>query len=102
MVKPTGDDLVKKNTLILNAKNLNKLKPKKILKTKIRACMGEENVLIFYFKSDDKGKLTGVCNVQYLSAVVYKKIVKKNLNIYNKYVEFLPIQRIWMVYPNPR
>jgi hypothetical protein len=32
--KPTGDDLAKKNVLILIAKNLNKLKPKKILEKK--------------------------------------------------------------------
>ena len=51
---------------------------------------GRKNVLNMYFKSDDKGKLTGVCNVQCLSAVVYKKFVKKNHKICNKYVEFSP------------
>ena len=30
-----------------------------------------------YFKNDEKGKLTRVCNVQCLSAAVYKKIIKK-------------------------
>lgn len=39
---------------------------------------------------DDKGKLTGVCNVQCLSAAVYKKIVKKSHKICNKNVEFAP------------
>ena len=75
--KPTGDDLAKKNALILIAKNLNKLKPKEILESVIRACMGEKNVLNIFFKTDDKGKLTGVCNVQCLSAAVYKKFVEK-------------------------
>ena len=75
--KPSGDDLAKKNALILIAKNLNRLKPKEILETEIRACMGEKNVLNIFFKTDDKGKLTGVCNVQCLSAAVYKKFVKK-------------------------
>ena len=56
----------------------------------IRACMGEKNVLNIFFKTDDKGKLTGVCNVQCLSAAVYKKFVKKNHKICNKYVEFAP------------
>ena len=88
--KPTGDDLAKKNALILIAKNLNKLKPKEILESEIRACMGEKNVLNVFFKTDDKGKLTGVCNVQCLSAAVYKKFVKKNHKICNKYVEFAP------------
>ena len=88
--KPSGDDLAKKNALILIAKNLNRLKPKEILETEIRACMGEKNVLNIFFKTDDKGKLTGVCNVQCLSAAVYKKFVKKNHKICNKYVEFAP------------
>ena len=42
--KPTGDDLAKKNALILIAKNLNRLKPKEILESEIRACMGEKNI----------------------------------------------------------
>ena len=88
--KPSGDDLAKKNALILIAKNLNRLKPKEILESEIRAYMGEKNVLNIFFKTDDKGKLTGVCNVQCLSAAVYKKFVKKNHKICNKYVEFAP------------
>ena len=88
--KPTGDDLAKKNALILIAKNLNKLKPKEILETELRACMGDKNVLNIFFKTDDKGKLTGVCNIQCLSAAVYKKFVKKSHKICNKYVEFAP------------
>ena len=52
--------------------------------------MGKKNVLNIFFKTDDKGKFTGVCNVQCLSAAVYKKIVKKNHKICNKYVEFVP------------
>ena len=50
MDKLTGDDLAKKNTLILIAKNLNRLKLKEILKSEIRACMGEKNILNIYFK----------------------------------------------------
>ena len=61
-----------------------------MLETEIRACMGEKNVLNIFFKTDDKGKLTGVCNVQCLSATVYKKFVKKNHKICNQYVEFAP------------
>lgn len=62
----------KKNAFIFITKNLNRLKPKEVFETEIRAYMGEINVLNIYFKSDDKGKLTGVCNVQCLSAAVYK------------------------------
>jgi ribosomal protein S17 len=52
--------------------------------------MGEKHVLNIYFKTDDKGKLTGVCNMQCLSAAVYQKFVKKSHKICNKYVEFAP------------
>ena len=90
MGKPTGDDLAKKNALILIAKNLNRLKPKAILEAEIRACMGEKNILNIYFKNDAQGKLTGVCNIQCLSAAVYKRFVKKSHKICNKYVEFSP------------
>ena len=90
MGKPTGDDLAKKNALILIAKNLNRLKPKEILESEIRACMGDKNVLNVYFKNDAQGKLTGVCNIQCLSAAVYKKFVRKSHKICNKYVEFSP------------
>lgn len=43
-----------------------------------------------YFKNNAQGKLTGVCNVQCLNAAIYKKFIKKNYKIYNKYVEFAP------------
>ena len=82
--------MAKNNALILIVNNLNRLKPKEILKTEIRACIGEKNVLNIFFITDDKGKLIGVCNVQCLSAAVYKKFVKKNHKICNKYVEFVP------------
>ena len=90
MGKPTGDDLAKKNALILIAKNLNRLKPKEILEAEIRACMGDKNILNIFFKNDAQGKLTGVCNIQCLSAAVYKKFVRKSHKICNKYVEFSP------------
>ena len=59
MGKPTDDDLAKKNALIFIAKNLNRLKPKKILESEIRTCMEEKNILNIYFKNDAQGKLTG-------------------------------------------
>ena len=88
--KTTCDDLAKKNALILIVKNLNKLKPKEILESEIRACMGEKHVLNIFFKTDDNDKLTGACNVQCLSAAVYKKFVKNSHKICNKYVKFAP------------
>ena len=50
MGKSSGDDLAKKNALILIAKNLNKLKPKAILEAELRACMGEKNILNIFFQ----------------------------------------------------
>lgn len=90
MGKPTGDDLAKKNALIPIAKNLNRLKPREILETEIRACMGEKIIFNIYFKYDVQDKLTGVCNIQCLSAAVYKRFVKRSHKICNKYVEFSP------------
>ena len=49
---------------------------------------GGKHVLNIFFKTDDKDKLTGACNVQCLSAAVYKKFVKNSHNICNKYVKF--------------
>jgi len=49
-----------------------------------------KNILNIYLKNDTQGKLTWVCNIQCLSAAVYKKFVKKNHKKYNKYVEFSP------------
>lgn len=42
MTKLMGDDLVQKIAFILIAKNLNRLKPKEVFETKIKACMGEK------------------------------------------------------------
>ena len=55
MDKPTDDDL---------ANNLNRLKPKQILESEIRACMRKKNILYIYFKYDAQGNFMGVCNIQ--------------------------------------
>jgi len=101
MGKPTGDDLAKKNALILIVKNLNRLKPKAILEAEIRACMGDKNILNIFLKNDTQDKLTGVCNIQCLSAAVYKKFVRKAIKYATNMSSSLPIPRVWMVYPNP-
>ena len=49
MGKSSGDDLAKKNDLILIAKNLNILKPKAVLEAEIRSCMGEKKILNIFF-----------------------------------------------------
>jgi hypothetical protein len=54
MNKPNSDDLVQENTLILITKNLNRLKPKKTLKAKIRAWMAKTKVFNKYFKTMPK------------------------------------------------
>ena len=50
--------------------------------------MREKNILNIYSKYDVQGKLTGLCNIQCLSAVVYKIFVKISHKICNKYIEF--------------
>lgn len=49
---------------------------------------GRKECIEYIFKCDDKGKCTGVCNVECLSVAIYKRFVKKNHKICNKYVEF--------------
>ena len=51
--------------------------------------MGEKNVVSIFFRLEG-GKHVGSCNVQCLSAAVYKKFSKKNGKILGKYVEFSP------------
>lgn len=87
--KLSEDDKARKNALILIARNLNKVKTTMQIEEGIRKCMGELNVLGFYFRLEN-GKHTGSCNVQCLNSFVYKKFVKKNEKIFGKYVEFTP------------
>jgi hypothetical protein len=87
--KLSEDDKTRKNALILIARNLNKVKTTMQIEEGIRKCMGELNVLGFYFRLEN-GKHTGSCNVQCLNSFVYKKFVKKNEKILGKYVEFTP------------
>ena len=87
--KLSDDDKARKNALILIARNLNKVKTTMQIEDAIRKCMGERNVLGFYFRLEN-GKHTGSCNVQCLNSFVYKKFVKKNEKILGKYAEFTP------------
>ena len=87
--KMSEDDKARKNAVILIARNLNKVKTTMQIEEAIRKCMGDGNVLGFYFRLEN-GKHTGSCNVQCLNSFVYKKFVKKNEKILGKYVEFTP------------
>jgi hypothetical protein len=91
--KLSEDDKARKNALILIARNLNKVKTTMQIEEGIRKCMRELNVLGFYFRLEN-GKHTGSCNVQCLNSFVYKKFVKKNKKILDKYVEFTPTQKV--------
>ena len=93
--KLTEDDKARKNALILIVKNLNKIKSVEELEYGIKEHMGEKNVISIFFRLEG-GKHVGSCNVQCLNAAVYKKFSKKNGKILGKYVEFSPIQRVWM------
>jgi hypothetical protein len=74
--KLSEDDKSRKNALILIARNLNKVKTTMQIEDSIRKCMGELNVLGFYFRLENE-KHTSSCNVQCLNSFVYKKFVKK-------------------------
>ena len=88
------DDIARKNTLILIAKNLNKAKSVEEIEESIEAHMGPKNAVNFFFKRDDKnGKHLGSCNIQCLNAMVYKKFGKKTVKLLGKYVEFTPHPR---------
>ena len=87
--KLTEDDKTKKNALILIIRNLNKVKSTEEIEYEIKKHMGEKNVINIFFKMEN-GKHVGSCNVQCLNAAVYKKFVKKNTKILEKYVEFTP------------
>lgn len=87
--KLTEDDKAKKNALILIIRNLNKVKSTEEIEYEIKKHMGEKNVINIFFKMEN-GKHVGSCNVQCLNAAVYKKFVKKNTKILEKYVEFTP------------
>lgn len=43
----------------------------------VKICTGDRNVLNNYFNNDGNEKFVGVCNIQFLSATIYKKFVKK-------------------------
>lgn len=72
------DDIARKNALILIARNLNKAKNIEEIEESIKKHMEAKNAVNFIFKRDEKnGKHLGLCNIQCLNAIVYKKIQKK-------------------------
>jgi hypothetical protein len=75
------DDIARKNTIILIAKNLNKAKNVEEIEKNIEEHMRPKNAVNFFFKRDDKnGKHLGSCDIQCLNTMVYKKFGKKMVN----------------------
>ena len=87
--KLSEDDKAKKNALILIAMNFNKIKNREELKEGIKEHMEEKNVVSTFFRLKG-GKHVGTCIVQCLNAAIYKKFLKKNGKILDKYVKFSP------------
>ena len=85
----TADDIAKMNALIFIAKNLDKVKNTEQIDKSIEAHFGPKNAVNYFFKRDAKnGKHLGFYNIQYLNAIVYKKIIKKYAKLLNNHVEF--------------
>ena len=70
----------KKNTLILIAKNLNKIQSRGELEKGINKHMGKKNMVSTFFRLE-KGKHVSTCNVQCLNVAMYKKFSKEWKNI---------------------
>ena len=87
--KLTEDDKARKNALILIIRNLNKVKSTDEIEYELKEHMGEKNVINVLFKIEN-GRHVGSCNVQCLNAAVYKKFVRKNVQLLGKYIEFIP------------
>ena len=85
--KLAKDDKARKNAVVLIAKNLNKTKTTAALKEGIKNFFEEEDMAGIFFRLE-KWKHVGSCNVQCINATVYKKYVKQNHPILDKYVEF--------------
>lgn len=90
--KMSEDDKMKKNALILIAKNLSKIESIEKLEEGLKSKIGANNIVSMYFKLEN-GRHVGTCNVQCLNAAVYKKHVKQNVELHGKYVDFSPHPR---------
>jgi broad specificity polyphosphatase/5'/3'-nucleotidase SurE len=88
--KLTTTMIAKNNYLVLIAKNLNKGSRPEHVEKEFQTLIGEKNIVNVYFPRAEEGMHTGVANVEFLNAHVYKKFAKKTHKLQNKYVWFIP------------
>jgi hypothetical protein len=62
---------------VIIAKNLNKGLISKQVEKELRILIGEKNIFCVYFPRVEAGMHTGIANIEFLNAPIYKKIVKK-------------------------
>jgi hypothetical protein len=79
--KLTAAMIARKNCLVLIAKNLNKASNPEQVERELKTLIGEKNVVNVYFPRAKAGMHTGVANVEFLNAHVYKKFAKKSHKI---------------------
>ena len=85
--------IAKKNCLVLIVKNLNKGTSAAQVELSLKTLIGEKNVISVYFLRAEGGMHTGVANVEFLNAPIYKKFVNKTHKLQSKYVRFNPHPR---------
>jgi hypothetical protein len=86
-------EIVRKNCLVLIAKNLNKgLSPVQV-ESDLRTLMGDKNIVSVYFPRAESGMHAGIANIKLLNTPIYKKFVKKTHKLQGKYVKRNPHPR---------
>ena len=88
-------EIQKRNFLTLIVKECNLYYSTSEVSAALKKLIGDKNVVKTYFKDGDveKNQHEGVCNLEVLSAIVYKQFVKTTAKILNKYVTFRPHSR---------
>jgi chaperonin GroEL (HSP60 family) len=82
--KLTAAEITKKNCLIIITKNFNKdLSPDQV-ECNLRTLIGGKNIINIYFPRAEDGMHTGLANIEFLNAPIYKKFVKKTHKLQGK------------------
>ena len=68
---------------------MNNVKDTEVIEYELKKAHEKKIVLNVFFKSEN-GKHVGSYNVQYFNAILYKKFVKKNTKLLEKYIELTP------------
>jgi len=88
-------EIEKKNCLTLIVRDCNIYYPASVVTKALQTLIGDRNVVKTFFKDGDAGRdlHAGVCNIEVLNAVVYKKLVNTNAKLLQKVITFHPHPR---------